>query len=93
MSPDGQLLAAFVSVPRGRQAQAELAIIDTTTLEVTLIADSTIPTGKASPAAQWTTDGSFVIFSGPQGHMYAYQRGDTGATALDIKGSTDFAVG
>jgi hypothetical protein len=93
LSPDGQLLAAFVSVSRGRQAQAELAIIDMTTLQVTLIANSIIPTGIAGPSAQWTPDGAFVFFSGSKGHMYAYQQGDTKATALDIKGSTSFAVG
>jgi hypothetical protein len=93
LSPDGQFLAAFVSVPGGRQAQAELAIIDMTTSQLSLIAGSTIPIDKAGPSAQWTPDGSFVFFSGPHGQMHAYQPGDTRATALDIKGSTSFAIG
>jgi hypothetical protein len=93
LSPDGRLLASFVSVARAGHREAQLALVDTATLQVTIIPGSVIPLRDRIPAAQWTPDGQFVFFSGPTGRMHVYGPGAAASTTLDIAGSTTFAVG
>ncbi len=92
LSPDGSQLAVFVAELDRHHPAAELAIVDTTTWQVTLVADSLVPVGRSPPTAKWTPDGSIVFFSGSQGPMHAYQLGDEKATTIGIKGSGSFAV-
>jgi hypothetical protein len=93
LSPDGETLASFVAAPDSRQAQAELAIIDLNTGQVTMVSGSTIPVAKTGVFSQWTPDGSVLLFSGVPGTMHAYQAGERRATKLDIQVSDSFAVG
>jgi hypothetical protein len=92
LSPDGQYLAVFVPGPHPGGAQ--LAIVDTATRQVTLVAGGAVPTAKAGPggSAQWTPDGSYVLFSGAHGPMHAYHLGDARAVTLGVPGSDSFAI-
>jgi hypothetical protein len=92
LSPDGKFLAGFVTAPGGRQSQAELAIIDTTTFKATVINGSPVSIGKSMPFAHWTPDGFAVFFSGGQGRMHVYEPGATQASTLDAQGSLSFSV-
>jgi hypothetical protein len=92
LSPDAGLIAAFVAGPGGRRDQAQLVIINTASSQVSVIPHSTISIGNGEGSAQWTPDGSYVLFSGPSGSMRAYGPGNPRATTLGIDGSTSFTV-
>jgi hypothetical protein len=92
LSPDGAQVAAFVAAPGSHGDRAQLAIVDTDSLDVTLVPDSTIQLSGGSACAHWTPDGLYLFFSGPKGKMKLYQPGAPRATVLGIDGSDSFAV-
>jgi hypothetical protein len=67
-------------------------MVDMTTLQVTLIPHSNIAVRTAGGSAHWTPEGSYVLFSGPQGPMLAYHPGDLRAITLKIRGSNTFTI-
>ncbi len=75
------------------RGHAQLAIVDTSILDTTLVPDSTITVGHGVATAQWTPDEAYVLFSGPGGAMHVYAPGSARAVSLDLKGSISFAVG
>jgi hypothetical protein len=92
LSPDGALLATFVTGPDGRADEAQLVIVDTTTLTATPVPAAIVQTGAGSATAHWSPDGDAVLFSGPGGMMNLYST-DTGRSApLGIPGAATFAV-
>ena len=92
LSPDGQLLATFVAVSTPSRDQAELVLVDATTLAVTVVPGSVISIDGGVPSAQWTPDSEFVFFSGGTGRMHVYRPGDRAAGTLNSSGATSFAV-
>lgn len=90
LSPDGRQVAVFVSGPHAGQAQ--LALVDMTTLRTRLVAASAVPAGPAGGTARWAADGSAVFFAGATGPMHAYRIGDRAAVTLSLDGSTSFDV-
>lgn len=93
LSPDGQQMAAFVADPPGHPHQAELVIIDTDRAQATVVPDSLVPLAGGWPAAGWTPDGAFVLFSGAGGSMHLYRPGSSRAFPLHQAASDSFAVG
>jgi hypothetical protein len=93
LAPDGQTLATFVSASVPGRDQAELVLVDTTTMAVTVVPDSSFAIEDGVPLAQWTPDSEFVFFSGGTGRMHFYRPGDLAAGTLNCSGSTSFAVG
>jgi hypothetical protein len=92
LTSDGTKLAAFVAAPGSRGDQAQLAIVDTSSLDVTLVPDSTIDLAGGTACAHWTPDNLYLLFSGPKGKMKFYEPGAARAITLDVNGSDSFAV-
>jgi hypothetical protein len=92
LSPDGSQLAVFVAGSGRHRSEVELALVDTTTWQVTPVGDSLVPDRGSTATAKWTPDSSIVLFSGSTGQMHAFQLGDLKATTVGIKGSDSFVV-
>ena len=69
-SPDGALLAAFVLEPQSGTVQ--LAIVDTVTLTVSVIAPP-LSLGAQVGSVTWSQDGRWVFWHGPNTRLYAQQ--------------------
>ncbi len=93
LSPDGRLLATFVAAPAAGRGQAELAIVDTENLTVTVVAASAVAAGPSGATAQWTPDGLAVFFCGHAGSMHVYWPGDARAITLGLPASNSFTLG
>ncbi len=90
LSPDQHHLAVLVSGPR--QGQAQLVLVDLTTLQATVISNSVLPTGATRSVAQWAPDGTAVFFSAAHELMHDYHLGDGHAITLNLKGSDTFGM-
>lgn len=90
ISPDGRHVAVFVSERHG--TQAELAIVDLTTLQSRVVPGSAVPVGPGGAAVQWAPDGSAVFFASAGGPMHGYRLDDRRAAILALAGSLSFEV-
>jgi hypothetical protein len=92
LSPDGRLLAVFVTAPFTSHPRAEMVVIDLGASDITRLANSVVDVGEPVGAAKWTPDGSAVFFCGLSGQMRAYQPGDAAAVTLQVAQSYRFVV-
>jgi hypothetical protein len=96
-SPDGRLLAAFVSARTdtgqigavANVPEAQLVVIDDGG-SVATPSNAVVPVGEPAGAAVWSSD--HVFFGGTAGVIHAYAPGDTQAITLKIPSSYSFTI-
>jgi hypothetical protein len=96
-SPDGRLLAAFVSAGPdiGRTGavanapEAQLVLIDEGG-SIATPSNAVVPVAEPAGAAVWSTD--HVFFGGTAGVIHTYAPGDTQAITLKIPSSYSFTI-
>jgi hypothetical protein len=90
-SPDGRLLAAFVTGPPADSPQGQLAVIDLATSITNVPRDAVVQVTGSGGKAAWPQDSAVVFFSGVTGPIRAYQRGVAKTTVLNVSDSFGFA--
>jgi hypothetical protein len=91
-SPDGTMLAAFVSAPPTTSPRSELVVIDVATSIIHPVANGEFQIREPRGAAVWTPDATTVFFSGNNGPMLAYRPADTQVVVTNVPASYSFVV-
>ena len=89
LSPAGDMIAAFIA---GSRHTAQLAIIDLANASTDILPGS-VPAGAGELSADWSPDGTLVVFAGSNGILHVYPLNDGKTAALKVKVSGRFAVG